>query len=167
MNRDSLNFDAEVLGKFLGSQVNGVGSIESGAAAVDAFTAANGAPAFEHHDGSGLSYANRVTTQGVVKLLWAADARDWASKLRFSLPTTGQGTLEGRLFHVRVRAKTGTLSEISALSGWVWNRAIGDWIEFSIVSLGLYKSTAIDIEDAIARIAMREAMPPAAQRSAA
>lgn len=167
MNEDSLNFDAEVLGKFLGARTNGVGSIESGASAIDAFTAANGAPGFEHHDGSGLSYANRVTTQGIVKLLWATDTRDWASKLRFALPTTGQGTLEGRLFHVRVRAKTGTLNEISALSGWVWNRAIGDWIEFSIVSFGLYKSTAIDIEDAIARIAMREAIPPAAQRSAA
>jgi serine-type D-Ala-D-Ala carboxypeptidase/endopeptidase (penicillin-binding protein 4) len=167
MNRDSLNFDAEVLGKFLGAEANGVGSIESGASAIDAFTAANGAPSFEHHDGSGLSYANRVTTQGIVKLLWATDARDWASKLRFALPTTGQGTLEGRLFHVRVRAKTGTLNEISALSGWVWNRSLGDWIEFSIVSFGLYKSTAIDIEDAIAGIAMREAVPPAAQRSAA
>jgi D-alanyl-D-alanine carboxypeptidase len=167
MNKDSLNFDAEVLGKFLGAEVNGVGSIESGASAVDAFTAANGAPGFEHHDGSGLSYANRVTTQGIVRLLWATDRRDWASKLRFALPTTGQGTLEGRLFHVRVRAKTGTLNEISALSGWVWNQAIGDWIEFSIVSFGLYKSTAIDLEDAIARIAMREAVPPAAQRSAA
>ena len=68
---------------------------------------------------------------------------------------------------LRVTAVTGTLNEISALSGWVWNRAIGDWIEFSIVSFGLYKSTAIDLEDAIARIAMRDAIPPAAQRSAA
>jgi D-alanyl-D-alanine carboxypeptidase/D-alanyl-D-alanine-endopeptidase (penicillin-binding protein 4) len=167
MNADSLNLHAEVLGKFLGEQAAGVGSIASGAEALDAFTAANGAPGFEHHDGSGLSYANRVTTQGIVKLLWATGTREWASKLRSSLPTTGQGTLEGRLFHVRVRAKTGTLSEISALSGWVWNQAIGGWIEFSIVSFGLYKSTAIDLEDAIARIAMREAVPPAAQRSAA
>jgi D-alanyl-D-alanine carboxypeptidase/D-alanyl-D-alanine-endopeptidase (penicillin-binding protein 4) len=167
MNKDSLNFDAEVLGKFLGAQASGVGSIGTGAAAIDAFTAANGAPGFEHHDGSGLSYANRVTTQGIVKLLWAAGTREWAPKLRFALPTTGQGTLEGRLFHVRVRAKTGTLSEISALSGWVWNRAVADWIEFSIVSFGLDKSTAIDLEDAIAAIAMRDAAPPAAQRSAA
>ncbi len=167
MDADSLNFHAEVLGKYLGLEANGLGSIESGATAIDAFTAANGAPAFEHHDASGLSYANRVTTQGIVRLLWATGTRDWASKLRFALPTSGQGTLEGRLFHVRVRAKTGTLDEISALSGWVWNRTIGDWIEFSIVSSGLYKSTAIDLEDAIAAIAMREAVPAAAQRSAA
>jgi D-alanyl-D-alanine carboxypeptidase/D-alanyl-D-alanine-endopeptidase (penicillin-binding protein 4) len=167
MNEDSLNFDAEVLAKFLGAQASGVGSIETGAAAIDAFTAANGAPGFEHHDGSGLSYANRVTTQGIVKLLWAVGTRAWAPKLRFALPTTGQGTLEGRLFHVRVRAKTGTLSEISALSGWVWNRTVADWIEFSIVSFGLDKSTAIDLEDAIAAIAMRDALPPADQRSAA
>ena len=55
-----------------------------------------------------------------MKLLWAADRRDWASKLRFSLPTTGQGTLEGRLFHVRVRAKTGTLQATVGLAGYLY-----------------------------------------------
>jgi D-alanyl-D-alanine carboxypeptidase/D-alanyl-D-alanine-endopeptidase (penicillin-binding protein 4) len=157
MDVDSLNFDAEVLGKFLGARRSGVGSIASGARAIDAYTEANGAPELEHHDGSGLSYANRVTTQGVVRLLWASDLAPWGPDLREALPTTGQGTLEGRLRHLRVRAKTGTLNAISALSGWVWNDGIGDWIEFSIVSLGLYKSTAIDLEDAIVRIASREA----------
>jgi D-alanyl-D-alanine carboxypeptidase len=157
MDVDSLNFDAEVLGKFLGARRSGLGSIASGARAIDAYTEANGAPELEHHDGSGLSYANRVTTQGIVRLLWAADLAPWGQDLREALPTTGQGTLEGRLRHLRVRAKTGTLNAISALSGWVWNDAIDDWIEFSIVSVGLYKSTAIDIEDAIVRIASREA----------
>jgi D-alanyl-D-alanine carboxypeptidase/D-alanyl-D-alanine-endopeptidase (penicillin-binding protein 4) len=157
MDVDSLNFDAEVLGKFLGARRSGVGSIASGARAIDAYTEANGAPELEHHDGSGLSYANRVTTQGIVRLLWTADLAPWGLDLREALPTTGQGTLEGRLRHLRVRAKTGTLNAISALSGWVWNDAIDDWIEFSIVSFGLYKSTAIDVEDAIVRIASHEA----------
>ena len=122
MDVDSINFDAEVLGKVLGAEVSGTGSIAAGAAAIDAFTAAHGAPGFEHRDASGLSYADRATAQGMVRLLWAADKQPWATDLRLALPIGGQGTLEGRLGHTRIRAKTGTLTDISALSGWVWSR---------------------------------------------
>ena len=109
MDVDSVNFDAEVLGKVLGAEVSGTGSIAAGAAAIDAFTAAHGAPGFEHRDASGLSYADRATAQGMVRLLWAADKQPWATDLRLALPIGGQGTLEGRLGHTRLRAKTGTL----------------------------------------------------------
>ena len=124
MDVDSINFDAEVLGKVLGAEVSGTGSIAAGAAAIDAFTAAHGAPGFQHRDASGLSYADRVTAQGMVRLLWAADKQPWATDLRLALPIGGQGTLEGRLGHTRIRAKTGTLTDISALSGWVWSRTV-------------------------------------------
>jgi D-alanyl-D-alanine carboxypeptidase/D-alanyl-D-alanine-endopeptidase (penicillin-binding protein 4) len=160
MDVDSINFDAEVLGKVLGAEVSGRASIASGAAAIDAFTAANGAPRFEHNDASGLSYANRVTTQGMVRLLWAADEQPWASDLRLALPIGGQGTLEGRLVHTRIRAKTGTLTEISALSGWVWSRRVKDWVEFSILSDDMSKAEATRIEDAIVRIVNTTARPP-------
>ncbi len=160
MDVDSVNFDAEVLGKFLGAETSGIGSIDAAASAIDAYTAANGAPEFEHHDASGLSYADRVTTQGVVRLLWAADAQPWGPELRLALPTGGQGTLEDRLGHLRIRAKTGTLNEISALSGWVWSKAMTDWVEFSIVSTGMSKDDAIRIEDAIVTLVNRRAAPP-------
>jgi D-alanyl-D-alanine carboxypeptidase/D-alanyl-D-alanine-endopeptidase (penicillin-binding protein 4) len=161
MNVDSVNFDAEVLGKILGAQVVGTGSIAAAAAAIDAFTAAHGASRFEHSDASGLSYANRVTTQGMVRLLWAADRETWATDLRFALPIGGQGTLEGRLGHTRIRAKTGTLTDVSALSGWVWSRTAKDWIEFSILSDGLSKVEAVRIEDAIVGLVSARAKPPA------
>jgi serine-type D-Ala-D-Ala carboxypeptidase/endopeptidase (penicillin-binding protein 4) len=161
MNVDSVNFDAEVLGKVLGAEVSGIGSIDAGAAAIDAFTEANGAPRFEHHDASGLSYANLVTTQGMVRLLWRADDEPWAPDLRFALPTGGQGTLEGRLGHVRVRAKTGTLTDVSALSGWVWSRKVKDWVEFSILSQGMTKDEAVRIEDAIVALVNARATAPA------
>jgi D-alanyl-D-alanine carboxypeptidase len=159
MDVDSINFDAEVLGKFLAFETSGTGSIAAAADAIDAFTSTNGAPGFEHHDSSGLSYANRVTTQGMVRLLWSVDQQPWASDLRFALPTGGQGTLEGRLGHVRVRAKTGTLSEISALSGWVWSEKIEDWVSFSILSSGLSKDEAVRIEDAIVTLVSERASP--------
>ena len=160
MDVDSINFDAEVLGKLLGFETSGTGSIAAAADAIDAFTSANGAPGFEHHDSSGLSYANRVTTKGMVRLLWSVDEQPWAAKLRFALPTGGQGTLEERLGHLRVRAKTGTLSEISALSGWVWSAKVEDWVPFSILSSGLSKDEAVRIEDAIVRLVSERASPP-------
>lgn len=160
MDVDSINFDAEVLGKLLGFETSGTGSIAAAADAIDAFTSANGAPGFEHHDSSGLSYANRVTTKGMVRLLWSVDQQPWAPKLRFALPTGGQGTLEERLGHLRVRAKTGTLSEISALSGWVWSTRIEDWVSFSILSSGLSKDEAVRIEDAIVALVSERASAP-------
>ncbi|MGZ5305473.1 MAG: D-alanyl-D-alanine carboxypeptidase/D-alanyl-D-alanine-endopeptidase [Actinomycetota bacterium] len=160
MDVDSVNFDAEVLGKVLGAEVSGTASIAAGAAAIDAFTAANGAPRFEHRDASGLSYANRVTAQGMLRLLWTADRQPWASDLRLAMPIGGQGTLEGRLGHTRIRAKTGTLTEISALSGWVWSRKVKDWVEFSILSNGMSKDEAMRIEDAIIRLVSTRAKAP-------
>jgi D-alanyl-D-alanine carboxypeptidase/D-alanyl-D-alanine-endopeptidase (penicillin-binding protein 4) len=150
MDVKSLNFHAEVLGKLLGAEARGSpGTIAKGAAALEAFEARRGVGDFEHHDGSGLSYANRVRAQGIVRLLWAADADPWGSALHRALPRGGQGTLRDRLHHVRVRAKTGTLDGISALSGWVWLEHRDDWGTFSIVSRGMAKATAVKIEDAI------------------
>lgn len=159
MDVDSINFDAEVLGKLLGAETLGNASIAGGALAIDAFTAANGAPGFEYHDGSGLSYADRVTSQGIVRLLWFADQQPWAPDLRVALPTGGQGTMQGRLGHLRVRAKTGTLTAISALSGWVWSHKIDGWVEFSILSDGLSKDEAVRIENAIVRLVNTRAHP--------
>jgi D-alanyl-D-alanine carboxypeptidase len=47
-----------------------------------------------------------------------------------------------------VRAKTGTLDDVSALSGWVKADA-GTWVEFSVLSFGMSKSAASAIEDRI------------------
>lgn len=160
MNVDSINFDAEVLGKYLGAETSHVGSIPAAAEAIHAYIAASGVRGFVQHDASGLSYADRVTTQGLVRLLWIADQQSWASDLRGSLPIGGQGTLEGRLGHVRVRAKTGTLTDISALSGWAWSKKAAGWVEFSILSAGMGKEEAIRIEDAIVGLVSAHAGSP-------
>ena len=150
MNVDSLNFHAEVLGKLLARETTGApATIARGANAIEAFERDHGVDSFEHHDSSGLSYANAVRAQGMVRLLWAADDASWGPVLRQALPRGGQGTLRDRLHDVRVRAKTGTLSAVSALSGWVWLEDRNAWGEFSIVSRGLTKAAAVRIEDAI------------------
>ncbi len=151
MNLDSINFYAEVLGKLLGAtEVRTPGTIAKCAAALEAFASDNGATV-EASDCSGLSYYDRVAPADMVQLLWAADASAWGARLRAALPRGGQGTLRDRLKDVKVRAKTGTLTEISALSGWVWLEGPGVWAEFSIMSQGMSKATAVRIEDAIVR----------------
>jgi len=108
-------------------------------------------------DNSGLSYGNRVTAAGIVELLTQAEDEPWGEQLRRALPTGGQGTLEDRLRDVEIRAKTGTLTDVSALSGWVLSERRGTWIEFSILSQGLSKTVASDVEDRIVRILELEA----------
>jgi len=92
-----------------------------------------------------------------VRLLWAADDATWGPVLRGALAHAGQGTLIHRLKGVRVRAKTGTLTAISALSGWVWLENEGAWGTFSILSRGLSKTHAMRIEDAIVTTVSRNA----------
>lgn len=79
-------------------------------------------------DGSGLSRKNYVTPQAMTRLLrhMRVDAdTDLRSAFYDSLPTGGkEGTLEYRYLYGapaqgNVRAKTGTLSGVSALSGYV------------------------------------------------
>jgi D-alanyl-D-alanine carboxypeptidase/D-alanyl-D-alanine-endopeptidase (penicillin-binding protein 4) len=151
MLRPSDNFIAEMLGKRLGVETRGVpGTIAKGAAAIERWTDDHGT-GFTLYDNSGLSYANRVTAQGIVRLLWFAEDQPWGRDLRRALPTGGQGTLRHRLRGVDVRAKTGSLDDVSALSGWVKVQS-GDWVEFSVLSFGMSKSTASAIEDRIVEI---------------
>jgi D-alanyl-D-alanine carboxypeptidase len=156
MNRYSSNFWAEVLGKRLGAEAQGPpGSIAKGAATISGWAAQFGV-VVKARDSSGLSYANRVSPSGIVRLLDLMEDRPWAEDLREALPEGGQGTLDRRLRGVPVHAKTGTLSGISALSGYVWMRHRGVWAEFSILSR-LPKDTAVRIEDRVVRILWRQA----------
>jgi D-alanyl-D-alanine carboxypeptidase/D-alanyl-D-alanine-endopeptidase (penicillin-binding protein 4) len=162
MNRDSRNFHAEVLGKWLGRLTfGGAGTIAKGARAIERFAAGRGLDVVAN-DASGLSYANRITATGLVRLLWFAETRPWGGALRSGLADGGEGTLEDRLLDVRIRAKTGTLIGISALSGWVWLEREGRWGEFSILSRGMSKSQAVAIEDRIVRIVSNRAHLPVA-----
>lgn len=151
MLRPSDNFMAETIGKRLGAVARGLpGTIAKGAAAIRDWTGAHGVD-FTVNDSSGLSYADRVTAEGIVRLLSFAEDQSWGPELRAALPTGGQGTLANRLHGIDVRAKTGTLDGVSALSGWI-KTSRNAWTEFAILSQGLSKATASDIEDKIVRI---------------
>ena len=157
MNVPSSNFRAEVLGKWLG--LAGGGSIDAGADRVCAWVAGQG-ERFTCEDASGLSYANRASARGLTRLLWRAETEPWGEDLRSTLARGGQGTLRDRLTGVRIRAKTGTLIDVSALSGWIWVEAAEDWVPFSIMSSGFDDATAKTIEDRIVRVLAHDARPP-------
>jgi D-alanyl-D-alanine carboxypeptidase/D-alanyl-D-alanine-endopeptidase (penicillin-binding protein 4) len=155
MNHVSSNFFAEVLGKRLAVAHEGPrGTIAGAARALRAWARARGV-SVTARDASGLSFGNRISPRGLVRLLGAARRAPWGRALRLSLPRGGQGTLEDRLRRVRLRAKTGTLEGVSALSGWVWQRAGSSWVEFAILSRGLTKLRATALEDRIVRVLAR------------
>ena len=157
MNRPSNNFLAETFGKLLGAERFGApGTIAKGARAIEVW-AARHKTSLTAHDSSGLSYRNRVTALQIAKLLGKVEQKPWGATLRATLAAGGQGTLEDRLRDVPIRAKTGTLENVSALSGWVYLQRGGSWAEFSILSRGMSKSLAVDIEDAIVRTVHRRA----------
>jgi D-alanyl-D-alanine carboxypeptidase/D-alanyl-D-alanine-endopeptidase (penicillin-binding protein 4) len=132
MDRESDNFTAEMVLKALGAEVGTGGTTAAGVAVVLRDLAAEGVPlgGVRIVDGSGLSLSDRLTARAVTALLVAVwndvDLRQpfWAS-----LPIAGiNGTLEKRLrtppARGTVRAKTGTTSGASALSGYVGDRYV-------------------------------------------
>lgn len=130
MNRDSDNFAAEMLLKVIGSQTAARGTTGSGARVARSLLEARGIPleGVRLADGSGLSRGDRLTAAVLVELLLAAwEEPRVREPFLASLPVAGiSGTLEQRMgsgpARGLVRAKTGTTSVASTLSGYVGSR---------------------------------------------
>jgi D-alanyl-D-alanine carboxypeptidase/D-alanyl-D-alanine-endopeptidase (penicillin-binding protein 4) len=130
------NTTAELLVKEIGFNRSGQGSTAAGTAAVLDWAGEAGLPVegVVMLDGSGLSYENLVTCD-----LLAAVLRRSGSEgvLASGLAVPGQpGTLEDRFaqgeWPTRLRAKTGTLNNVSALSGWLLTRP-GATFDFEMI----------------------------------
>jgi serine-type D-Ala-D-Ala carboxypeptidase/endopeptidase (penicillin-binding protein 4) len=149
-NKQSDNFFAEMLLKDLAHQADGVGTTATGASVAASFARALGARA-TLADGSGLSRGNRASPASVVRLLTAMRARDDADVFGASLPVAGRdGTLFDRMrrgaARWRCQGKTGTLSNVSALSGYCEGRS-GDSYAYSILMNGVYPTGARRLQD--------------------
>jgi D-alanyl-D-alanine carboxypeptidase/D-alanyl-D-alanine-endopeptidase (penicillin-binding protein 4) len=154
MNKASDNFIAEMLAKDLAMRP-GVPATTSGGVRVAARFARRLGARARLADGSGLSRGNRASPYRVVRLLAALTERDEFDSLYASLPVAGRdGTLADRMrrgaARGRCRAKTGTLSNVSALSGYCTARS-GDLYAFSILMNGVYPTGARRLQDAMAR----------------
>jgi serine-type D-Ala-D-Ala carboxypeptidase/endopeptidase (penicillin-binding protein 4) len=155
MNKDSDNFFAEELVKDIAMQANGRGTTGAGAALAAGFARRLGARA-RLVDGSGLSRGNRASPYRVVRLLTALAQRDEYDALLASLPIAGRdGTLADRMRRGPARshchAKTGTLSDVSALSGYCTARS-GDVYGFSILMNAINPVNARRLQDRMAQV---------------
>ena len=137
-NKVSQNLHAELLLRLLGRAEGDDGSAAQGARVVRSFLttqAGVSADDFLLHDGSGLSTADLVTPRALTSLLRYSTTQPWGPVLRNSLPASGvDGTLSGRFptLRNRVQAKTGTLGEVDALSGFLITNS-GRPVIFSIL----------------------------------
>ena len=94
-------------------------------------------------DGSGLTRANRLTPRALARALVHAQSKTWFPAFRHSLPVAGNrtrsigGTLRNRMNGTsaadNARAKTGTLTGVTALSGYVRGKG-GRLYAFSMLS---------------------------------
>lgn len=151
MLKPSQNGIAESLLRTVGREARGVGSAAEGAAAVDSMVRAWGLPAAELRlaDGSGLSRYDLVTPEILVGILVHMRQSPQGELWYTSLPIAGvDGTLARRMtgapLRGNVRAKTGTLTGVRSLSGYLTTTA-GEPIVFSIlVNNHLLSAAAVD-----------------------
>ncbi len=153
-NKDSDNFFAEMLVKDLAMQRYGRGTTARGARLAASFARRLGSRA-RLVDGSGLSRADRASPYRVVRLLTALLDRDEYDAFYRSLSVAGRdGTLRDRMrrgpARDRCRGKTGTLWNVSALSGYCRARS-GDVYAFSFLMNGVYPYGARKLQDRMAQ----------------
>jgi len=140
VNKVSQNLHAEMLLREVGLQTRQTGTLDAGLNERDAFLEQAGIPhgSFSMVDGSGLARQNLASPSSTVMLLqymWKTPQRDvWLA----SLPTGGiDGSLHQRFRSVagaeRIHAKTGSMSHVSALSGYL-QRKNGSWVIFSMMA---------------------------------
>jgi len=141
MNKVSDNLTAELLLKALCVARNGApGTSQGGTYVVRDFLSRVGIDTAKilNVDGSGLSYYNLLTAEAITQLLESMTRQREIFPLFYaSLPIAGvDGTLRNRMKGTpaegNVRAKTGSLSSVSSLSGYV-TTADGERLAFSML----------------------------------
>jgi serine-type D-Ala-D-Ala carboxypeptidase/endopeptidase (penicillin-binding protein 4) len=130
------NFFAETLIKLLGARLGGTGTTAAGAEVVEDFAAEHGS-IVHAVDGSGLTRSNRSSPREIVDLLLAMRRDVAGEEFIQDLALTGkEGTVDDRMHgtqaYARCRTKTGTLTGVSNLSGYCFNKS-GRIMAFSIL----------------------------------
>lgn len=157
VNKISQNLHAELLLRTVAREKTGTGSREAGLKLLQEFLEANGIARGEvaTEDGSGLARQNLLTPAATVALLRWVARQPWGEAYRATLPVAGfDGTLRDRMKETsaagRIYAKTGTLENGNALSGYAETRS-GRRLVFAIFGNqhNLPSWAATDVIDAI------------------
>ncbi len=153
----SQNLHAELVLRTLGKLYGSDGSFAQGTRVVRQFIENAGIdPAdFFFYDGSGLSTGDLITPRSATQVLAYAAQQSWGEAYRATLPVGGMdGTLGSRFTSGagkgHVFAKTGTLNETNALSGYV-QAASGKMLAFTVLvnDHSPASSAAMGVMDAI------------------
>ncbi|MGC2400669.1 MAG: D-alanyl-D-alanine carboxypeptidase/D-alanyl-D-alanine-endopeptidase [Acidobacteriaceae bacterium] len=149
-NKVSQNLHAEITLRTLGKLESSDGSLLEGTRVVRQFLISAGiAPQdFVLYDGCGLSVQDLATPRAFTTLLAYAARQSWGEAFRASLPVGGvDGSLSARFkqrkLDGKVFAKTGTLGEARALSGYVIGSS-GQTVVFSIMCTDHSPSEPLD-----------------------
>lgn len=157
LNKHSDNLYAELFLRTLGQYHGGTGTVQQGREAVVAFLRGLGldTSALRVADGSGLSRFNLVSPRLLVGVLRAMAFHREASAFYASLPIAGvDGNLASRMKGTpaagNVHAKTGYLSQVSTLSGYV-TTADGHLLAVSVLTNNFTCATSQmrDLQDQI------------------
>lgn len=158
----SNNTHAEVLLKEIGKVEQGEGSWEKGLEVMGTELAKMGmdTETLLIRDGSGISHIDLIPPNELSKLLYQVQEKDWFVSYLHALPAAGKkdrivgGTLRDRMEDLKgnVQAKTGTITGVSTLSGYVKTES-GDTYIFSIMLNNLLdEEDGPELEDEIVNI---------------
>jgi D-alanyl-D-alanine carboxypeptidase/D-alanyl-D-alanine-endopeptidase (penicillin-binding protein 4) len=161
--KPSQNWMADQLLKTLGAERRGRGTWNSGVSVERRYlveVARLDSLDFSLRDGSGLSAQNLLSPAGTAKLLAHARTSAWGPAFVAALPRPGErgGTLSSRLrgLESSVAAKTGSITHVNSLSGFVRTQS-GRELVFSIFTngSGLPSAPVRNAIDAIVRAVYR------------
>lgn len=153
----SNNAHANILAKSMGRAVYNEGSLNAGLRVMKETLAKSGinSNGIYLEDGSGMSHNNKIPSEKISEVLFAAQSKEWYPAFERSLPVAGindrmlGGTLRDRLTSPLVKgkvlAKTGSLNRTDSLSGYVKTRS-GDELIFSILTENVSGSAKPDID---------------------
>lgn len=156
----SNNSHAEVLAKAMGKKKYGEGSWTAGLQVMRDYAGSVGLQVDEwlFEDASGMSHANKVTSSQLTELLYQVRTAPWYGSFVQGLPVAGAtdrligGTLRSRMktgtAKGNVIAKTGSLTNVSALAGYAQTKD-GETLIFSVLTQD-HKSSTLPVLDRIA-----------------